>query len=119
MTTADLALKYDPAYRKIAERFLADPKEYQLAFAKAWYKLTHRDMGPPRNFLGKEVPKEDLIWQDPISAETKSNIDADAVKELKAAILDSNLSVPELVRVAWASAASYRDSDMRGGANGA
>lgn len=119
MTTADLALKYDPAYRKIAERFLNDPEEYRLAFAKAWYKLTHRDMGPPRNFLGKEVPKEELIWQDPISAETKSNIDADAVKELKAAILDSNLSVPELVRVAWASAASYRDSDMRGGANGA
>ena len=119
MTTADLALKFDPEYRKIAERFLNDPKEYQLAFAKAWYKLTHRDMGPPRNFLGKEVPKEDLIWQDPISAETKSNIDAGAVKELKAAILDSNLSVPELVRVAWASAASYRDSDMRGGANGA
>ncbi|WP_213608991.1 catalase/peroxidase HPI [Pseudoalteromonas sp.] len=119
MTTADLALKFDPEYRKIAERFLNDPKEYQLAFAKAWYKLTHRDMGPARNFLGKEVPKEELIWQDPISAETKSNIDADAVKELKAAILDSNLSVPELVRVAWASAASYRDSDMRGGANGA
>ena len=119
MTTADLALKFDPEYRKIAERFLNDPKEYQLAFAKAWYKLTHRDMGPPRNFLGKEVPKEDLIWQDPISAETKSNIDANAVKKLKAAILDSNLSVSELVRVAWASAASYRDSDMRGGANGA
>ena len=119
MTTADLALKFDPEYRKIAERFLNDPKEYQLAFAKAWYKLTHRDMGPPRNFLGKEVPKEDLIWQDPISAETQSNIDAGAVKKLKAAILDSNLSVPELVRVAWASAASYRDSDMRGGANGA
>ena len=119
MTTADLALKFDPEYRKIAERFLNDPKEYQLAFAKAWYKLTHRDMGPPRNFLGKEVPKDDLIWQDPISAETQSNIDAGAVKELKAAILDSNLSVPELVRVAWASAASYRDSDMRGGANGA
>ena len=119
MTTADLALKFDPEYRKIAERFLNDPKEYQLAFAKAWYKLTHRDMGPPRNFLGKEVPKEDLIWQDPISAETQSNIDAGAVKELKASILDSGLSVSELVRVAWASAASYRHSDMRGGANGA
>ncbi|MBB1420511.1 catalase/peroxidase HPI [Pseudoalteromonas sp. SG43-7] len=119
MTTADLALKFDPEYRKIAERFLNDPKEYQLAFAKAWYKLTHRDMGPPRNFLGKEVPKGDLIWQDPISAETQSNIDAGAVKELKASILDSGLSVSELVRVAWASAASYRHSDMRGGANGA
>ena len=119
MTTADLALKFDPEYRKIAERFLNDPKEYQLAFAKAWYKLTHRDMGPPRNFLGKEVPKVDLIWQDPISAETQSNIDAGAVKELKASILDSGLSVSELVRVAWASAASYRHSDMRGGANGA
>tara|TARA_R110001583_G_scaffold16717_5_gene68381 strand:- start:224 stop:2497 length:2274 start_codon:yes stop_codon:yes gene_type:complete len=119
MTTADLALKYDPEYRKIAERFLADPEEYRLAFAKAWYKLTHRDMGPSRNFLGKEVPKESLIWQDPIDDKTQSNIDADGVQELKAQILKSNLTVSELVRVAWASAASYRHSDMRGGANGA
>lgn len=119
MTTADLALKFDPEYRKIAERFLADPEEYRLAFAKAWYKLTHRDMGPPRNFLGKDVPKDIQIWQDPISQESVSNIDADGVEKLKAKILDSDLSVGELVRVAWGSAASYRGTDMRGGANGA
>ena len=119
MTTADLALKFDPEYRKIAERFLADPKEYQLAFAKAWYKLTHRDMGPRANFLGKEVPKEVMIWQDPVSADTQSTINANDAKKLKKQILDSGLSVSELVRVAWASAASYRHSDMRGGANGA
>lgn len=119
MTTADLALKTDPEYRKIAERFLADPKAYQQAFAKAWYKLTHRDMGPPSNFLGSEVPDEIHIWQDPIPAQSESTItEADAAK-LKQRILDSGLSVSELVRVAWASAASYRDSDMRGGANGA
>lgn len=119
MTTADLALKFDPEYRKIAERFLADPEEYRLAFAKAWYKLTHRDMGPPRNFLGKEVPEDELIWQDPVDAQTISKLDSDDVKSLKEQILDSGLSVAELVQVAWASAASYRHSDMRGGANGA
>ena len=119
MTTADLALKFDPQYKKIAERFLADPEEYRLAFAKAWYKLTHRDMGPPRNFLGKDVPKEIHIWQDPISQDSQSTIDVDAVKSLKAKILDSDLTTEELVRVAWASAASYRNTDMRGGANGA
>ena len=119
MTTAYLALKFDPEYKKIAERFLADPEEYRLAFAKAWYKLTHRDMGPPRNFLGKDLPKDIHIWQDPISKESQSNIDADDVKELKAKILDSGLTPAELVRVAWASAASYRGTDMRGGANGA
>lgn len=119
MTTADLALKFDPEYRKIAERFLADPEEYRLAFAKAWYKLTHRDMGPPRNFLGKDLPKDIQIWQDPITQETVSNINAEDVKELKAKILESGLSVGELVRVAWGSAASYRGTDMRGGANGA
>jgi catalase-peroxidase len=119
MTTADLALKFDPEYRKIAERFLADPKEYQLAFAKAWYKLTHRDMGPRRNFLGNEVPEDIKIWQDPISKETESSIDADGIAKLEDKILNSGLSVSELVRTAWASAASYRGSDMRGGANGA
>ncbi|MBV2128722.1 catalase/peroxidase HPI [Arsukibacterium indicum] len=119
MTTADLALKFDPEYRKIAERFLANPEEYRLAFAKAWYKLTHRDMGPPRNFLGPEVPAEVLVWQDPIDQTTQSTINERDVKALKAKILDSGLTVPELVRVAWASAASYRDTDMRGGANGA
>ncbi|GAB58076.1 catalase/peroxidase HPI [Rheinheimera nanhaiensis] len=119
MTTADLALKFDPEYRKIAERFLANPEEYRLAFAKAWYKLTHRDMGPPRNFIGAEVPKEVLIWQDPIDEKTQSTINNSDVKSLKASIMKTGLTVPELVRVAWASAASYRDSDMRGGANGA
>ena len=119
MTTADLALKFDPEYRKIAERFLADPEEYRLAFAKAWYKLTHRDMGPPRNFLGKEVPAEVHIWQDPIDASTESQLSTKEVDTLKRAILASDLTVPELVRVAWGSAASYRNTDMRGGANGA
>lgn len=119
MTTADLALKFDPQYKEIAERFLADPEEYRLAFAKAWYKLTHRDMGPPRNFLGNDVPKDIHIWQDPISQDSQSNIDEDTVDKLKAKILDSGLTSAELVRVAWASAASYRDTDMRGGANGA
>jgi catalase-peroxidase len=119
MTTADLALKYDPEYRKIAERFLADPEEYRLAFAKAWYKLTHRDMGPARNFYGKEVPQESLIWQDPIDQKTQSNLNESGIKTLKGKILASDLTVAELVRVAWGSAASYRDSDMRGGANGA
>ncbi|WP_306137234.1 catalase/peroxidase HPI [Rheinheimera baltica] len=119
MTTADLALKFDPEYRKIAERFLADPEEYRLAFAKAWYKLTHRDMGPPRNFLGNEVPKDILIWQDPIDQKTQSTINANDVKSLKAKVLKSGLTVSELVRVAWGSAASYRGTDMRGGANGA
>lgn len=119
MTTADLALKYDPAYRKIAERFLADPKEYQLAFAKAWYKLTHRDMGPTRHFLGNEVPKEAHIWQDPISESTQSQLKSKDIKRLKKSIANSGLTVSEMVRVAWAAAASYRDSDMRGGVNGA
>ncbi len=119
MTTADLALKFDPEYRKIAERFLADPKEYQLAFAKAWYKLTHRDMGPRSNYLGSEVPDSIHVWQDPVDQESYSNIDAEDAADLKSKILDSGLSVSELVRVAWGAAASYRDSDMRGGANGA
>lgn len=119
MTTADLALKADPAYRAIAERFLADPEEYRLAFAKAWYKLTHRDMGPPRNFLGKEVPQDVLIWQDPVDPASASTINSSDVSSLKSKLLSSGLSVDEMVRVAWGSAASYRDSDMRGGANGA
>ncbi|MFT4995304.1 MAG: catalase-peroxidase, partial [Paraglaciecola sp.] len=119
MTTADLALKFDPQYKMIAERLAADPKAYQLAFAKAWYKLTHRDMGPGKNFLGAEVPPVMAIWQDPISDDSKSSIKAGDVAGLKGQILDSGLTVPELVRIAWASAASYRDADMRGGANGA
>lgn len=119
MTTADLALKFDPEYKKIAQRFLDNPDAYQKAFARAWYKLTHRDMGPATRLLGAEVPKEELIWQDPIPAVDYKQIEAKDVQKLKQQILDSGLTVPELVRVAWASAATYRDSDMRGGANGA
>ncbi len=119
MTTADLALKFDPTYKKIAERFLAKPDEYQLAFAKAWYKLTHRDMGPRIRYLGEGVPSEDLIWQDPIPAVNYKLINSKQVDKLKKEILSSGLSVQELVTTAWGSAASFRASDMRGGANGA
>jgi len=118
MTTADLALKFDPEYKKIAERFLADPAEYRLAFAKAWYKLTHRDLGPSARYLGNEVPDGELIWQDPVSAMSKG-VNARDISRLKSTILDSGLDVSELVSTAWASAASFRASDMRGGANGA
>lgn len=119
MTTADLALKFDPQYKSIAERFLENPDQYQLAFAKAWYKLTHRDMGPKTRYLGNASPNEDLIWQDPIPAVGDALINEQEIRSLKSAILDSGLTVPELVRTAWASAASFRASDMRGGANGA
>lgn len=119
MTTADLALKFDPEYKKIAERFLADPEEYRLAFAKAWYKLTHRDMGPKTRYLGDNVPNEELIWQDPVPAVDHKLVSEKDIKALKKSILSSGISVPELIRTAWASAASYRASDMRGGANGA
>jgi len=119
MTTADLALKFDPAYKAIAERFLENPDEYQKAFAKAWYKLTHRDMGPRIRYLGDDVPTEELIWQDPVPAVDHKLISERDAKKLKKEILSSGLSVSELVRTAWASASSYRASDMRGGANGA
>lgn len=119
MTTADLALKADPAYKKIAERFLADPEEYRLAFAKAWYKLTHRDMGPKARYVAGELPQGDMLWQDPVPAAGYDSISNRNVRKLKREILDSGLTVPELVRTAWASASSYRASDMRGGANGA
>lgn len=119
MTTADLALKFDPEYKKIAERFLANPDEYQKAFAKAWYKLTHRDMGPRNRYLGADVPSDELIWQDPIPAVDHKLVDSGDIKKLKQQILDSGLTVSELVRTAWASASSFRASDMRGGANGA
>nr|WP_316838467.1 catalase/peroxidase HPI [Pseudohalioglobus sediminis] len=119
MTTADLALKADPSYRAIAERFLANPEEYRLAFAKAWYKLTHRDMGPRARYIGDTAPEEALIWQDPIPAWDHKLVDKGDVKKLKKAILKTDLTVPELVRTAWASASSFRASDMRGGANGA
>ncbi len=119
MTTADLALKFDPAYKKIAERFLANPQDYQQAFAKAWFKLTHRDMGPAARYLGDEVPKDVMLWQDPIPSPEGKTIGKGDVRKLKAQILDSGLSVSQLVTTAWASASSYRGSDMRGGANGA
>ncbi|MGK0375992.1 MAG: catalase-peroxidase [Arenicella sp.] len=119
MTTADLAIKADPAYRAIAEGFLADPKEYQRAFAKAWYKLTHRDMGPRSRYLGDQVPNEALIWQDPIAPVDYDLVSSSDVVALKKDILKSGLSVQELVRTAWASASNFRASDKRGGANGA
>ncbi|MBL6665094.1 MAG: catalase-peroxidase, partial [Rickettsiales bacterium] len=119
MTTADLALKYDPKYREIAERFLENPDDYQKAFAKAWYKLTHRDMGPRDRYLGKYVPKEELIWQDPVAKPDYFLIGKRNIKKLKKEILNSGLSVSELVETAWASAATFRSSDKRGGANGA
>jgi catalase-peroxidase len=119
MTTADMALKFDPEYRRIGQRFLDDPDEFRLAFAKAWFKLTHRDMGPKARYVGNEIPGEELIWQDPIPAPGYDTIGEGTLASLEKAILDSGLTVPELVRVAWASAASYRASDMRGGANGA
>ena len=119
MFTTDLALKADPSYRKIAMRFRDNPDEFTLAFAKAWFKLTHRDMGPRSRYLGPEVPKEDLIWQDPLPPVDYKTVDAKDIASLKAKILASGLTVPELVRTAWASAASFRGTDMRGGANGA
>jgi catalase-peroxidase len=119
MTTADLALKYDPQYREIAERFVANPEDFRLAFAKAWFKLTHRDMGPRARYIGNEIPDEMVSWQDPVPAPGYDSISLRNVRKLKATIHESGLSVPELVRAAWASAASFRASDMRGGANGA
>lgn len=119
MLTTDLALKFDPSYKKIAQRFLDNPAEFDKAFAKAWFKLTHRDMGPRARYLGAEVPKEAFIWQDPIPAVDYPLISDADIAELKEKILDSDLTVPQLVRTAWASAASFRGTDMRGGANGA
>jgi catalase-peroxidase len=116
MTTADMALKMDPAYLEISKRFHTDHKAFEDAFARAWYKLTHRDMGPVNRYLGPEVPEEELIWQDPIPAGTSLS-DAD-VARLKKSIAESGLSVSQLVSTAWASASTYRGSDMRGGANG-
>ena len=118
MTTADLALKFDPAYLAISKDFYANPDKFADAFARAWFKLTHRDMGPKTRYVGKLVPKEDLIWQDPVPAATKAPSASD-VTALKAKILASGLSVSQLVSVAWASASTYRNTDKRGGANGA
>jgi len=119
MTTADLSLKFDPAYEKIARRYLENPDEFAEAFARAWFKLTHRDMGPRARYLGPEVPSEELIWQDPIPALDHKLINAKDVAALKEKILASGLAIPELVSTAWASASTFRGSDKRGGANGA
>ncbi|MDP2096053.1 MAG: catalase/peroxidase HPI, partial [Hydrogenophaga sp.] len=119
MTTADLSLKFDPAYEKISRHFAANPDEFADAYARAWFKLTHRDMGPKSLYLGPEVPAEELIWQDPVPAVAHPLIDAQDIATLKAQVLASGLSVGELVSTAWASASSFRGSDKRGGANGA
>jgi catalase-peroxidase len=118
MLTTDLSLRYDPAYEKISRRFYENPDEFADAFARAWFKLTHRDMGPKARYLGKEVPKEDLIWQDPVTG-TKSKIKQKDIDILKKKILNSRLTVSQLVSTAWASASTFRGSDKRGGANGA
>ena len=119
MTTADMAMKLDPAYGPISQRFLANPDQFADAFARAWFKLTHRDMGPKVRYLGTDVPKEELIWQDPVPAVAHKLVDAADIAALKAQILATGLSVSELVATAWASASTYRGSDRRGGANGA
>jgi catalase-peroxidase len=119
MLTTDIALKRDPIYREIIEDFRDDPDAFQDAFARAWFKLLHRDMGPKERYLGPEVPDEELIWQDPVPAVDHALIGDEQIAELKEAILDTDLSVSRLVKTAWASASTYRDSDKRGGANGA
>jgi len=119
MLTTDLALRFDPAYEKISRRFFGHPDQFAEAFARAWFKLTHRDMGPRSRYLGPEVPAEELIWQDPVPAVDHELVDAQDVRALKAKILASGLSISELVSTAWASAATFRGSDKRGGANGA
>ena len=119
MTTADLSLRFDPGFEPIARRFHKDPQAFADAFARAWFKLTHRDLGPRSRYLGPEVPAEALIWQDPVPAVEHPLIDGKDIADLKAAILATGLSVPELVSTAWASASTFRGSDKRGGANGA
>ncbi|MBB5877880.1 catalase/peroxidase HPI [Xanthomonas sp. 3498] len=119
MLTTDLALRFDPAYEKISRRFLENPQQFADAFARAWFKLTHRDMGPRARYLGPDVPAEELLWQDPIPAVDHPLVDAQDIAALKKTLLDSGLSVAQLVSTAWASASTFRGSDMRGGANGA
>ncbi|MES2946799.1 MAG: peroxidase family protein, partial [Pseudomonadota bacterium] len=119
MTTADMAMRMDPAYEKISRRFMANPQEFADAFARAWYKLTHRDMGPISRYLGPLVPAEELIWQDPIPAVDHQLIGEQEITALKAKVLESGLSISQLVSTAWASAVTFRGSDKRGGANGA
>jgi len=119
MTTADLSLRFDPIYEPIARRYQQNPEEFADAFARAWFKLTHRDMGPRSRYLGPEVPAEELIWQDPVPAVDHKLIEAQDISDLKSKILASGLSIPQLVSTAWASASTFRGSDNRGGANGA
>ena len=119
MTTADLSLRFDPAYEKISRRFHQDPQAFAEAFARAWFKLTHRDMGPRSRYLGPEVPREALVWQDPVPPVDHELVSAQDIAALKATILSCGLSIPQLVTTAWASAATFRGSDKRGGANGA
>jgi catalase-peroxidase len=119
MFTTDLALREDPAYREITTRWLENPEEFEVAFARAWFKLTHRDMGPSTRYLGSLVPQDQLVWQDPVPAADYSTINARDISRLKSSILDSGLSTAELVRTAWASASTFRGTDFRGGANGA
>ncbi|WP_133479586.1 catalase/peroxidase HPI [Cognatilysobacter segetis] len=119
MTTADLALRFDPAYERISRDYMANPQKFADAFARAWFKLTHRDMGPKVRYLGPLVPQEDLIWQDPLPPVDHPLVDADDIARLKTALLDSGLGVQQLVKTAWASASTFRGSDLRGGANGA
>ena len=119
MLTTDLSLRFDPEFEKISRRFLENPKEFEEAFAKAWFKLTHRDMGPKSSYVGPEVPEEDLIWQDPIPEVDHKLVDKEDINKLKKMILSSDLSIDEMVTTAWASASTYRGSDRRGGANGA
>ncbi|MEO6076787.1 MAG: peroxidase family protein, partial [Dokdonella sp.] len=119
MTTADMAMKMDPAYEKISRRFMENPDQFADAFARAWFKLTHRDMGPLSRYLGALVPKEELIWQDPVPAVDHPLVDANDIASLKQKLLDSGLSTSQLVTTAWASASTFRGSDKRGGANGA
>jgi catalase-peroxidase len=119
MTTADLSLRLDPIYEPIARRYQQNPEEFADAFARAWFKLTHRDMGPRSRYLGPEVPAEELIWQDPVPAVDHELIDAQDIAALKGKILASGLSISDLVSTAWASASTFRGSDKRGGANGA
>src|SRR5262249_7373261 len=119
MLTTDLSLRLDPAYERISRRFYENPDQFADAFARAWFKLTHRDMGPRARYLGPEVPKEELIWQDPIPAVNHPLIDTRDIAALKAKVLASGLTVSQLVSTAWASASTFRGSDKRGGANGA
>ena len=119
MTTADMAMRMDPIYGPISKRFHENPDEFADAFARAWFKLTHRDMGPRARYLGAEVPEEELIWQDPIPEVDHDLIDEKDITGLKGKILDSDLSISQLVSTAWASASTFRGSDKRGGANGA